>query len=50
VISILRDGSGFVPLADSVVQEGDEVLIVLDTGLEDQITAIFDQSGNGRGA
>ena len=50
VISILRDGSGFVPLADSVIQEGDEVLIVLDTGLEDEITAIFDQSGNGRGA
>jgi trk system potassium uptake protein TrkA len=42
VISILRDGSGFVPLADSVIQEGDEVLIVLDTGLEDQITAIFE--------
>jgi trk system potassium uptake protein TrkA len=42
VISILRDGSGFVPLADSVVQEGDEVLIVLDTGLEDEITAIFE--------
>jgi trk system potassium uptake protein len=50
VISILRDGSGFVPLADSVVQEGDEVLIVLDTGLEDEITAIFDHSGNSHGA
>src|SRR5918997_4645952 len=41
VISILRDGSGFVPLADSVVEEGDEVLVVLDTGLEDQVTARF---------
>src|ERR671921_609438 len=39
VISILRDGSGFVPLADSVIKEGDEVLIVLDNGLEDEITA-----------
>src|SRR3954470_13494419 len=42
VISILRDGTGFVPLADSVVEEGDEVLLVLDTGLEDKITAIFE--------
>ena len=36
VISILRDGTGFVPLADSVVEAGDEVLLVLDTGLEDE--------------
>jgi trk system potassium uptake protein TrkA len=50
VISILRDGSGFVPLADSVVQEGDEVLIVLDTGLEDEITAIFEPPGDARAA
>ena len=36
VISILRDGGGFVPLADSVIQAGDEVLLVLDIGLEDE--------------
>src|SRR5438876_10988976 len=41
VISILRDGTGFVPLADSVVEAGDEVLIVLDTGLETKITERF---------
>jgi trk system potassium uptake protein len=41
VISILRDGTGFVPHADSVIQEGDEVLLVLDTGLEEKITARF---------
>src|SRR3954467_2819844 len=41
VSAILRDGSGFVPLADSVVEAGDEVLLVLDTGLEDKITARF---------
>ena len=41
VISILRDGTGFVPLADSVVEAGDEVLLVLDTGLEEKITARF---------
>src|ERR671932_39215 len=46
VISILRDGTGFVPLADSVVQEGDEVLLVLDTGLEEKITAVFEPPGN----
>ena len=45
VISILRDGTGFVPLADSVVEEGDEVLLVLDTGLEDKITAVFEPNG-----
>ena len=41
VISILRDGTGFVPLADSTVAAGDEVLLVLDTGLEDQVTERF---------
>src|SRR3712207_732056 len=50
VISILRDASGFVPLADSVIQEGDEVLLVLDTGLEDQITALFEPPGDARAA
>jgi trk system potassium uptake protein TrkA len=50
VISILRDGSGFVPLADSVIREGDEVLLVLDTGLEDQITALFEPPGDARAA
>ena len=50
VISILRDGTGFVPLADSVVEEGDEVLLVLDTGLEDKITAVFEPPGESRAA
>ena len=44
VISILRGGTGFVPLADSVVQAGDEVLLVLDTGLEDEVTQRFARS------
>src|SRR4051794_17476900 len=38
VIAILRDGTGFVPLADSVVVAGDELLLVLDTGLEEKVT------------
>jgi trk system potassium uptake protein TrkA len=45
VISILRDGSGFVPLADSVMQAGDEVLLVLDTGLEEKVTERFVPAG-----
>ena len=50
VISILRDGTGFVPLADSVIEEGDEVLLVLDTGLEDKITALFEPPSDQRAA
>src|ERR671929_1745710 len=41
VISVLRDGSGFVPNSDTVVEAGDEVLVVLDPGLEDAITERF---------
>ena len=41
IISILRDGRGFVPKADTVIQDGDEVLLVLDPGLEDSITEQF---------
>jgi trk system potassium uptake protein TrkA len=41
VISILRDGGGFVPHGDSVVQAGDEVLLVLDVGLETSVTERF---------
>jgi len=41
VISVLRGGSGFVAKADTVVEAGDEVLVVLDPGLEDAITAQF---------
>ncbi|MEJ7750285.1 MAG: NAD-binding protein [Thermoleophilaceae bacterium] len=41
VISILRDGGGFVPTGESVVHAGDEVLLVLDIGLEDSVTERF---------
>jgi trk/ktr system potassium uptake protein len=41
VISVLRDGGGFVPTGDSVVQAGDEVLVVLDVGLEARVTERF---------
>jgi trk/ktr system potassium uptake protein len=41
VISVLRDGAGFVPTGESVVQAGDEVLLVLDVGLEARVTERF---------
>jgi trk system potassium uptake protein TrkA len=41
VISILRDGGGFVPTGDSVVKAGDEVLLVLDAGIEERVTERF---------
>jgi trk system potassium uptake protein TrkA len=48
VISVLpRGGGGFVPKADTVINVGDEVLIVLDPGLEEAITAQFAPDGAG---
>lgn len=41
IISVLREGAGFVPKSDTVINAGDEVLLVLDPGLEDAITAQF---------
>jgi trk system potassium uptake protein TrkA len=49
VISVLRDGSGFVPTAETKVEAGDEVLIVLDPGLEEEITHQFVVESDGRG-
>jgi len=47
VISILRDGSGFVPRGDSVIESGDEVLLVLDIGLEADVTPRFNAAPSG---
>jgi trk system potassium uptake protein TrkA len=49
-ISILRGGRGFVPSADSVVEEGDEVLVVLDPGLEAEVAARFQPPGGYKAA
>jgi trk system potassium uptake protein TrkA len=46
IISVLREGSGFVPKADTVIEAGDEVLLVLDPGLEEAITAYFAPNGS----
>jgi len=45
IISVLRNGRGFVPNSDTVIGAGDEVLLVLDPGLEDRITAQFSKAG-----
>ena len=34
IISVLRGGTGFVPKADSVIEAGDQVMLILDPGLE----------------
>jgi trk system potassium uptake protein TrkA len=47
IISVLRDGTGFVPKADSVIEAGDQVLLILDPGLEESITPQFESDGAG---
>ena len=42
---MLRAGEGFVPKTDTVIEPGDEVLLVLDPGLEDAITEQFAPNG-----
>jgi trk/ktr system potassium uptake protein len=46
IISVLRDGTGFVPKADSIIQAGDQVLLILDPGLEGEITPRFAPAGS----
>jgi trk system potassium uptake protein TrkA len=45
IISVLREGTGFVPKADSVIRAGDQVLLILDPGLEERITPQFATNG-----
>jgi trk system potassium uptake protein TrkA len=47
LISVLRSGKGFVPTADTVLEEGDEVLAVLDPGKEDDLKVLFGPAGDG---
>ena len=42
---MLRNGGGFVPKADTVIEAGDEVLLVLDPGLEERVTPQFTTRG-----
>src|SRR5438094_2025510 len=45
IISVLREGAGFVPKPDTVIEAGDEVLLVLNPGLEEAITEYFAPDG-----
>ena len=45
IISVLREGGGMVPKGDTVIEAGDEVLLVLDPGVEADITAQFSPNG-----
>jgi trk system potassium uptake protein TrkA len=47
LISILRDGRGFVPTPDTVLEPGDEILAVLDPGLEEDLKEYFGPDGAG---
>src|ERR1700710_1403778 len=46
LISVLRSGKGFVPVADTVLEVGDEVLAVLDPGKEDDLKVLFGPGGD----
>jgi trk system potassium uptake protein TrkA len=47
LISVLRDGRGFVPNAETVLEPGDEILAVLDPGLEEDLKEYFGPDGAG---
>jgi trk/ktr system potassium uptake protein len=48
VVSVLRNGAGFVPKADTLIEAGDEVLAVLNPGDEAELLAMFSpRDGNG---
>jgi trk system potassium uptake protein len=50
IISVLREGAGFVPKSDTIIEAGDEVLLILDPGLEADITPQFNPNGAGPGS
>jgi trk/ktr system potassium uptake protein len=45
LISVLREGKGFVPGPDTVLEAGDEVLAVLDPGIEEDLKHFFGPDG-----
>jgi trk system potassium uptake protein TrkA len=50
LISVLREGRGFVPGPETVLEAGDEVLAVLDPGSEEDLKEFFAPDGaNGAG-
>src|SRR5918992_2594917 len=47
LISVLREGTGFVPGPDTVLEPGDEVLAVLDPGREEDLKDFLGPDGVG---
>src|SRR5436189_3301345 len=45
LISVLREGAGFVPNPETVLESGDEVLAVLDPGVEEDLKSYFGPDG-----
>jgi trk system potassium uptake protein TrkA len=45
LISVLREGRGFVPNAETVLEAGDEILAVLDPTVEEDLTTYFGPDG-----
>ncbi|MEO8091609.1 MAG: TrkA family potassium uptake protein [bacterium] len=45
LISILREGRGFVPGPETVLEPGDEILAVLDPTVEEDLTTYFGAGG-----
>jgi trk system potassium uptake protein TrkA len=45
LISVLREGRGFVPGPDTVLEAGDEILAVLDPGVEEDLKEFFGPDG-----
>ena len=45
VISIIRGNSGFVPKLETVIDAGDPLMLILDPGLESEVTLQFVPSG-----
>ena len=45
IISVVREGAGVVPKGDTPIEIGDQVLLILDPGLEGQITPLFTPTG-----
>jgi trk system potassium uptake protein TrkA len=46
LISVLRESGGFVPGPETVLEAGDEVLAVLDPGIEEDLKAFFGLDGD----
>ena len=49
LISVVRDDTGFVPNADTVLEPGDQILAVLDPTVEEDLTAYFGPEGGSAG-